>query len=271
MVFETLLVAFSISVSMVSASDAEPPVDRVVRLATHRQIPRAVGRNGWLTVDEEVTWNVSETAIIIVDMWDKHWSWGATERVDAMAPRMNTVIKAARARGIKIIHAPSDTMDFYKDHPARLRTLAAPHADPPDPMEHDDPPLPVDASDEGSDTGEQSSFKAWFRQHPAIGIEEPDFISDNGQEVYNVLKQEGIKNLIFMGVHTNMCVLGRSFAIKQMVRWGFNVVLARDLTDAMYNPFKPPYVSHEEGTGLVIGYIEKFWCPTILSSDLTTP
>ena len=74
-----------------------------------------------------------------------------------------------------------------------------------------------------------------------------------------------------MGVHTNMCVLGRSFAIKQMVRWGVNAVLARDLTDAMYHPFKPPYVSHEAGTQLIIEYIEKFWCPTILSGDLTTP
>ncbi len=48
------------------------------------------------------------------------------------------------------------------------------------------------------------------------------------------------------------------------------IVLTRDLTDAMYNPYRPPYVSHEEGTRLIIEYIEKFWCPTMLSSDLTT-
>ena len=65
-----------------------------------------------------------------------------------------------------------------------------------------------------------------------------------------------------------MCVLGRSFAIRQMVRWGKKVALIRDLTDAMYDPAMPPYVSHDEGTRLVIGYIEKFWCPTILSGDI---
>jgi hypothetical protein len=27
-------------------------------------------------------------------------------------------------------------------------------------------------------------------------------------------------------------------------------------------------VSHEEGTRLIIEYIEKFWCPTIASEDL---
>ena len=65
-----------------------------------------------------------------------------------------------------------------------------------------------------------------------------------------------------------MCVLGRSFAIKQMVRWGMAVALIGDLTDAMYNPASPPYVSHAEGTRLVVEYIEKFWCPTILSGDI---
>ena len=65
-----------------------------------------------------------------------------------------------------------------------------------------------------------------------------------------------------------MCVLHRSFAIKQMVRWGVDVALVRDLTDTMYNPAMPPYISHEEGTRLVVEFIEKFWCPSIDSSDL---
>jgi hypothetical protein len=73
-----------------------------------------------------------------------------------------------------------------------------------------------------------------------------------------------------MGVHTNMCVLGRSFAIKTMVCWGVDVALIRDLTDTMYNPALRPYVSHDEGTRLVIEFIEKFWCPTLLSDDLIT-
>jgi nicotinamidase-related amidase len=267
MILGTLFFAVNLTTMAISVSEAADSLP----LAIHYQVPRTVGRNGWLIVDREVNWHTSETAIIVVDMWNKHWSWGATERVDIMAPRMNNVIKAARVRGITIIHAPSDTMDFYKDHPERLKVLSVPHVDPPEPKPHDDPPQPVDSSDGGSDTGEPNSYKAWHRQHPAIEIDSNDYISDNGQEVYNVLAQKGIKNLIFMGVHTNMCVLGRSFAIKQMVKWGFNVVLARDLTDAMYNPYKPPYVSHEEGTKLIIEYIEKFWCPTILSSDLTTP
>jgi hypothetical protein len=71
-----------------------------------------------------------------------------------------------------------------------------------------------------------------------------------------------------MGVHTNMCILGRSFAIKKMLKRGMLPLLVRDLTDAMYNPAKPPYVSHDEGTALVINYIEKFYCPTIDSEQI---
>src|SRR5262249_13612359 len=96
-----------------------------------------------------------------------------------------------------------------------------------------------------------------------------DAISDNGEEVYGLLHAHGIENVILMGVHTNMCVLGRPFSIRQLVRWGKNVVLMRDMTDAMYNPDGPPFVSHFEGTDLVVEHIEKYWCPTVTSADIT--
>jgi len=152
---------------------------------------------------------------------------------------------------------------------ARQRALTAPQVAPPPDAERPDSPLPVDASDHGSDTGETETYKAWDRQHPGIGInQERDIISDEGTEVYSYLQHQGIAHLLIMGVHTNMCVLHRTFAIKQMVRWGVDVALIRDLTDAMYNPAMPPYVSHDEGTGLVIEFIEKFWCPSVESKDL---
>jgi nicotinamidase-related amidase len=211
----------------------------------------------------------AETAIIICDMWDDHWSRGAAERVAAMVPRMNQIVKAARAKGIQIIHAPSDTIDFYAGTPARQRMIDLPRVKLPRPQEHSAPPLPVDAADGGSDTGEAPWHIAWSRQHPAIEIDQArDGVSEDGAEIYSFLRQRTIRQLLIMGVHTNMCVLGRSFGIKQMVRWGMPVALVRDLTDALYNPARPPYVSHDEGTQLVIAYIEKFWCPTIASTDL---
>jgi nicotinamidase-related amidase len=81
-------------------------------------------------------------------------------------------------------------------------------------------------------------------------------------------RPRGIDHLLITGVHTNMCILNRTFAIKQMTRWGKKCILVRDLTDAMYDPQDRPYVSHAQGTELVIQHIEKYWSPTVLSADL---
>ncbi len=162
-------------------------------------------------------------------------------------------------------------MGFYAGSSARERALSVPGILPPKEIDHVEFPLPVDDSDGGSDTGEMEAQRLWTRQHPAIDIDqEKDYISDNGLQVFGILKKLDLKFLLIMGVHTNMCILNRSFAIKQMIRWGMPVALVRDLTDALYNPAKPPYVSHEMGTSLVVEYIEKFWCPTIDSIDLLT-
>jgi nicotinamidase-related amidase len=230
--------------------------------------------NGYTVWQESLTPQVipgGEVALLLCDVWDSHWSRGARERLELLLPRMNEVVEAARARGATIIHAPSETMPFYADAPARQRALAVPLIETPPPLAHDDPPLPLDDSDEGSDTGETQTYHAWSRQHPAIHIDqERDFITDNGQQVYSILQQQGIQQTLILGVHTNMCVLHRAFAIKQMVKWGVPIALVRDLTDTMYNPARLPYVSHAEGTRLVVEYIEKFWCPSILSEDLVS-
>jgi nicotinamidase-related amidase len=225
--------------------------------------------NEWQTRIVEETLPYSHIAMIVCDMWDTHWSQGAVERVNQMAPRMNEALKTARAQGATIIHAPSDTMEFYAGSPARERTLGVQGVPTPVEIEYDDFLLPIDDSDGGSDTGENVQKRVWMCQHPAIQIcQEKDFISDNGLQVLAILKHLDIQRLLIMGVHTNMCVLNRSFAIKQMVRWGMPVALVRDLTDSLYNPVLPPYVSHDAGTALVIAYIEKFWCPSIESTDL---
>jgi len=220
------------------------------------------------------SWNASETAIIICDMWDKHWCDSATQRVAAMAPKLNEMIRAARSKGVTIVHAPSGTIDFYKDHPARKRVLAAPHAKPPEPIKpwyHLDSlyegSLPIDDSDEGCDAPGCVPESVWTRQIASIEIENQDIISDDGQEIFNYFAQEGIRNVAICGVHTNMCVLGRSFGIRGQTKAGKNVVLIRDLTDSMYNPAMPPYVSHAEGTKKIITHIETYWCPSIISKD----
>jgi len=248
-----------------------PVVKGTLKLNLRSRVQAFKGSDEWQEVAIQKEFPVAETAILLCDVWDKHWCKGANERLAPMLPRMSEVVRFGRDHGVQIIHAPSDTMGFYEGTPQRRRAQAAPLVQPPKPLALPDPPLPVDASDQGcTEDPPCRVFGAWKSEHPAIEIREPDAVTDKGQEVYSLLQQLGIKNVLILGVHTNMCVLHRSFAIKQMTRWGVRCILIRDLTDTMYSGKKPPNVPHDRGTELVIEYIEKYWCPTILSADLLT-
>jgi nicotinamidase-related amidase len=241
-----------------------------IKLQLRTQVQPFHTNGPWVEAQFESAIVPAKTAIIITDMWDKHWCKGATYRVGLIARKMEPLLSLARAAGILIIHAPSETMDFYSDAPGRLLAENAPHFPPPQELTFSDAPLPIDDSDEGCDTPGDKPHKAWSRETQALSIAPGDVISDRGQEIYNVLQQHHIDTVLFMGVHANMCILNRSFGVRQLSKWGLRCVLVRDLTDAMYNPASRPFVSHAAGTELVIEHIEKYWAPTTTSSTLTT-
>jgi type 1 glutamine amidotransferase/nicotinamidase-related amidase len=276
-----LLPAFLLAAFPLAGKDAAPTdrkADEDVLVLTDRSRQKVDDAGKFYREREEVLrWKPKETAIVICDMWDKHWCNCATQRVAEMAPKMNEVVKAARKKGVFIIHAPSDCMDFYKDTPQRKLAQSAPmakHA----PKDVDEgcrrldrePDYPIDDRDGGCDDATPGkSHHAWKRQIDAIEIADGDAVTASGREIFNLMEQRGIKNVMLMGVHTNMCVVGRPFGLRQMVKAGRNAILVRDLTDAMYNPKKAPFVHHWRGTELVIEHIEKHICPSIHSSEIT--
>jgi nicotinamidase-related amidase len=236
-------------------------------------------------------WEPGKTAIIVCDMWDLHHCHRAVLRVREMAPRMNDVITRARERGVFIVHAPSECMAAYENTPMRQRARKVAQAKdlPKDiasgcdriPAENGGR-YPIDQSDGGEDDepAEHARWAAelaargrnprapWKRQTDALKIHDQDAISDSGVEIWNLLAERGADHVILMGVHVNMCVLGRPFGLRQLVKNGKHVVLMRDLTDAMYNPARWPNVSHFRGTDLIVEHIEKFVCPTISSEQI---
>ena len=253
-----------------------------LRLTTQQQTERVV-RNE--------TWNPKHTAVIVCDMWDAHHCYRAVQREQQMIPRMQALLQNLRNRGVAVIHAPSSCMDAYADHPARTRVHAVPKSMPPKQINEwcDSIPAeesvkyPLDQSDGGDDdtAEEHAAWSAklsamgrdpktpWKKQVDALTIDgERDFISDRGDEIWNILQAGEIEHVILVGVHTNMCVLGRPFGLRQLVKNGLNVVLMRDLTDSMYNPKAWPYVSHQEGTDLILTHIERHICPTITSDQV---
>ena len=265
-----LLLAFALPLACPAAGGAE-----VFTVNARSRVQSGAGTNDWAAVDTSRTLDSRRTAVVICDMWDKHWCAGATRRVAEMAPRMNDFVKNARQRGMLIIHCPSDTMKFYEGTPGRKLAQAAPPAEPKIPLQRwckldpaREAPLPIDDSDGGCDDSPQcKTHSAWQRQIPSIEIRDGDAITDSA-EAYYLMRERGITNVLVMGVHLNMCVLGRPFSIRQMVSQGQNVLLVRDLTDTMYNSRKRPWVPHCAGTQLMIEHVEKYWCPTMASTAL---
>ena len=249
---------------------------QMMRLSFQKRALSDTDKEPFIVMNELQEWNPKETAIIICDMWNEHWCKGATERVTEIAPFMNSVVSIARNKGVLVVHAPSSCMDYYKNHPARklgqkYQSKKAKGLISNDLLESEKGAVwPVDQKDGGCDcTPECKQGHPWTSQIDLIEIQNQDAISDSGIEIAGLFQARGIKNVILMGVHENMCVIGRPFGLRNMVRLGMNVVVMRDLTDTMYDSKEWPVVSHFTGTSLMTEYIETYVCPSIVSSDFT--
>ena len=157
-----ILLCLSIPVGPLAAQDsgAEPTLIRprvagLLRLHVRERKETAPGSQQFQIAEREVEWEVSKTAVVVVDMWDGHYCRSAAQRVGVMVPRMNHAITAARNHGVMIIHSPSGVVDMYADSPFRKRMQQLPTATGPagwafekwcdlDPAR--EPPLPVDTS-----------------------------------------------------------------------------------------------------------------------------
>jgi len=218
---------------------------------------------------------LKKTAVIICDMWDNHWCKGAAARVKEMAPRMNDLLNHLREIGCVIIHCPSDTMSYYETAPQRINTLnlaekgAITVNETNRLMIENLPKLYVDMDRIECDCGEVKcpQGQPWSKQISDLEIMDNDLIG-NGEEVLKALNALGIDQVLMMGVHTNLCVLHRGFAIKNLLRYGFNVTLVRDMTDCMAPSDEPPYLNHFDNLSVVVSFIEAQLCPTVTSGEL---
>jgi nicotinamidase-related amidase len=259
----------------ISAKGKDKETKSFMRISIQQRIPSSSEDGAWTITNRIEAWKPTETAIIICDMWDKHWCDDANARVAEMAPAMNQVLTVARKKGLKIVHAPSDCMKYYADYPGRKeaekykdKEIAALANGGKLPSEKN-AVWPVDQSGGGCENADCKPHSTWTKQIDALTIKDEDLISASGEEIGTYFRKEGIKNVILVGVHTNMCIIARSFGLRAMRRLGMNVVLMRDMTDLAYNPEKAPYVDHFSGLDLMVEYIETYVCPSILSTDLT--
>ncbi len=173
-------------------SPAAPSATLVLELRRRALSTDEHGRRHW--VDEAPMERVaaSRVAVVVCDVWDHHWSTGASLRVEQLAPRIDGFCRRMRSAGALVVHAPSGTMPAYEHSPARARISGyGPFSAP---LAVDLPPLPISCVDGGSDTEDEfaPNTAVWTRQHAAVHIdEERDVITDNGLELAAYLTEQG--------------------------------------------------------------------------------
>jgi nicotinamidase-related amidase len=240
-------------------------------IANQEQFPFSVQKYDSVSdklVTEQMVLNPKKTAIIVIDMWNFHWCMTASERVSAMVPRMNGVLAIARELGMQVVWNPSDVVTAYSGYPQYENAVAAKH--------HQAPQIRKPLSTKF--TAPQGRCMCgngihcggnygWDGMHPDLIIEDNDLISSSTNEIYTLLLDRDITDIIYMGVHTNICVFGKPGAMSNMWSAGFNCLLARDLNDAFtaYEPDKN--YTPDTGTTEINENLQKAGIPNINMAD----
>ncbi|MBM4049503.1 MAG: isochorismatase family protein [Planctomycetes bacterium] len=196
--------------------------------------------------------NAAETAFVLIDVWDcatvppEALPGGKSfcDRAGAITEqKIRPALAAARGAGLTIIHAPtsyvSEKYPQYHELAKRLGT-PAPSAAPPGVAW---PPREFVA---------EQQKDAWSRRYerpaaddkairkdrtfiPKVVEPRPDeFLIATGAQMNQILAERKILNLIYVGFATNMCLLEKPGAVREMAhqRW-YRTIVLRDCTTAV--------------------------------------
>ena len=193
----------------------------------------------------------TKTCVMIIDSWNYHWCMTATQRVVAMVPRWNRALECARKLGMTVIWAPSDAANQYAGSRQRERARG---------VRYEKVPKLRDLTCEftcpftfhtpcmcGPGIHCHCNY-GWDGICPDLFIAEDDLITCGLEEAYSVCKQRGITDLLFTGLHTNMCLFGKPDALKAMHSAGFDCAVARDINDAFTGYFPEKGLTPDHGT-----------------------
>ena len=208
------------------------------------------------------TVDARRVGVIAVDVWNHHWCKTATMRVDAFVPRIDQALAAARAMGMTVMLCPSDVVENYAGYPQREKVLALPKVTVPRLVDATCPPVP-DAGGCACGRERCAGNYGWDGMHPGLRIGPEDWMPDTQAEVYAICQQRGLTHLLYVGFHTQVCLLGKPMGLRAMKTAGLQCVLARDMTDAHpgYDPSRG--FTPDLNTEQVVEHFEKHLAPTI--------
>lgn len=183
-----------------------------------------------------------ETALVLVDCWDRHYLKSYLERTDQIIrEKIVPVVQACHQAGITVVHAPSPAQ--AKRYPQWLRyagdeELFANHTAPPAQPEWPPQDFRVRSGDYQQFAKPQGAVvQAWRvieadqrKIVPELEPQEDEFVIATGRQLHRLLRHRKILHLIYVGFATNMCVVGRDYGMRAMQQRGYNVLLLRDCT-----------------------------------------
>ena len=199
--------------------------------------------------------------VVVVDMWNWHWCKTAAARVGSLVPRMNPCLRSLRKLGAQVFLCPTDSVDAYVGTPQREAALAVETLALPAPHRISCPPPPNGPGCACVDRCRGNW--GWNRMHPDLEVGERDLMPNSREALYTLAKQRGITHLIYLGVHTQVCLLGKDIGLLNMKALGFECVLARDLTDSHpdYDPEKG--IDPDDLTARTVAHFERYLCSTV--------
>lgn len=210
--------------------------------------------------------------IVVVDMWNYHWCRTCWPRAGALVPRMNAAFDRARSLGMQVIFLPTDVILAYEFHPQRQAVVALPQQPLPQRLKIN-PPNAIYPDYRYCECGPGPQCLqnyGWTAMNPTLQVRENDLIANGEHEVYNICVARGLTHLLYAGIATNICLLGKPGAASNMIRDGMKCMFARDLTDAMSTYDLEHGLTPDQGTSEAIAALERTAMPSVdLVSTLT--
>lgn len=242
-------------------------METIIRLRTRNKVFKNGGNTEVFFMDKYI--DCSKIALLSIGMWSMHKCQVATDRLDEISIKSNELMKKIRNNGGKILHGSSTLVNLPEYKKMRDNIVGLPEAKLVDKGMVQLPPIPLDDSDGGIVEINKNYDRKKVLMNPHIEMDyEKDVITGHNKEILNYLHYHNIELLLICGTHTNMCVLDRTYGVKNLIRFGFPVIIIRDLVDVVHNHAKFPYTNREETNELMSEWIEEYICPSVHSEDI---
>jgi len=225
---------------------------RLRLFGTHWECPN-VAEAGWKETPFELV--PEETGFVALHLWNVGDAGGPPypDRfyVDMGAPEaqaeslriaeqyIRPAIQAARAAGLTIFHV--EPRNIAMKYPQVHYMLEAEDLNPPPPAKPRPPEVNLGWNRERAERTHGKGYMDWegwqqMRIISCCDAEPDDYVILTSAQFDRICRSKGIKNLVYTGFATNMCILDSAGGTRDMLRYGYKIFLIREATLAVEYP-----------------------------------